>query len=192
MTTGDLSGDTPPGSWAGPRKDLYLPYLFMRANAGDTGTRPVVGAFWESPDIMVLAGVEPSMAPPVPAQLGQTAQAGAPNTLYAHVWNFGQSAAPQTVVEFYWCDPTLGIGPQSAHLVGQTIVALGARGQRPCARGGDVPGGVDADVPQRRARVPRRPRVGLHQRRARDAAVGRVAEPARRAAQHPRRPAPTC
>jgi hypothetical protein len=128
MTPGDLSGDHPPGSWAGPRKDLFLPYLFMRANAGDTGTRPVVGPFWESPDIMVLSGVEPSLAPAIPSQLGQSAQAGAPNTLYAHVWNFGQSAAPQTVVEFYWCDPSLGIGSLSAHLVGQTIVALGARG----------------------------------------------------------------
>ena len=44
------------------------------------------------------------------------------------MWNFGQSAAPNVVVEFYWCDPTLGIGPQSAHLIGQTMVALGARG----------------------------------------------------------------
>ena len=128
MTVGDLQGDHPPNSWAGQRKDLYLPYLFLRANAGDTGARPVVGPFWESPDIMILSGVEPSAAPPVPPQLGQTAQAGAPNTVYAHVWNFGQSAAPQTVVEFYWCDPSLGIGSQSAHLIGQTVISLGARG----------------------------------------------------------------
>jgi hypothetical protein len=128
MTKGDLSGDQPGDSWAGQRKDLFLPFLFMRANAGDTGTRPVVGPFWESPDIFVLSSVQPSAAPAVPKQLGQTAQAGAPNTLYAHVWNFGQSAAPQTVVEFYWCDPSLGIGPQSSHLIGETVVSLGARG----------------------------------------------------------------
>jgi hypothetical protein len=128
MTPGDLTGDNPSDSWAGERKDLFLPFLFMRANAGDTGTRPVVGPFWESPDIMIVAGVEPSSAPAVPTALGQVAQAGAPNTLYAHVWNFGQSSAPQTVVEFYWCDPSLGIGAQSAHLIGQTVVSLGARG----------------------------------------------------------------
>ncbi len=124
----DINGHHPTNSWAGQRKDLYLPYLFMRANAGDTGTRPVVGPFWESPDVLIMAGVAPADAPPVPPALGQTALAGAPNTIYAHVWNFGQSSAPQTVVEFYWCDPSLGIGAQSAHLIGQTVVALGYRG----------------------------------------------------------------
>ncbi|WP_405064955.1 hypothetical protein OG558_23710 [Kribbella sp. NBC_01510] len=120
--------DKPPNQWPGQRGDLYLPFLFMRANPGDLGARPVVGPFWESPDILLLAGVDPGQAPPVPPQLGQTALAGQPNTLYAHVWNFGISQAPCVVVEFYWCDPTLGIGPGSAHLIGQTTVALGARG----------------------------------------------------------------
>jgi hypothetical protein len=118
----------PPNQWPGQRGDLYLPFLFIRANAGDLGARPVVGAFWESPDILLLAGVDPSMAPPVPPELGQTALAGLPNTVYAHIWNFGLSQAPNVVVEFYWCDPTLGIGPAGANLIGQTMVALGARG----------------------------------------------------------------
>jgi hypothetical protein len=128
MGPGDIHGSHDPNSWAGQRKDLFLPFLFLRGNPGDTGTRPAAGPFWESPDIFILAGVRPSDAPPVPPQLGQTAQAGAPNTVYAHVWNFGQSAASQVVVEFYWCDPSLGIGPQSAHLIGQSVIALGARG----------------------------------------------------------------
>jgi hypothetical protein len=118
----------PPNRWPGQRSDLYLPFLFIRANAGDLGARPVVGPFWESPDILLLAGVDPSVAPPVPPELGQTALAGLPNTVYAHVWNFGLSQAPNVVVEFYWCDPTLGIGPTGAHLIGQTMVSLGARG----------------------------------------------------------------
>lgn len=100
----------------------------MRANAGDLAARPVVGPFWESPDILLLAGVEPSLAPPRPPELGQTALAGQPNTLYAHVWNFGLSSAPSVVVEFYWCDPSLGIGPSGAHLIGTTTLSLGARG----------------------------------------------------------------
>jgi hypothetical protein len=120
---------TPPwNQWPGERPDLFLPYLFMRANAGDLGARPVVGPFWESPDVLLLAGVEPAVAPPVPPQLGDTALAGKPNTIYAHVWNFGLSGAPNVVVEFYWCDPSLGIGPGGAHLIGHTSLSLGARG----------------------------------------------------------------
>jgi hypothetical protein len=120
---------TPPwNQWPGDRSNLFLPYLFMRANAGDLGARPVVGPFWESPDVLLLAGAEPAVAPPVPPQLGDTALAGQPNTIYAHVWNFGLSAAPNVVVEFYWCDPSLGIGAGGAHLIGHTWLSLGARG----------------------------------------------------------------
>jgi hypothetical protein len=128
LEPGDLRNPNPPGVWVGGRADLFLPFLFMRANPGDTGTRPVIGPFWESPDILLVAGVEPPNAPDVPPALGETALANRPNTLYAHVWNFGQSQAPEVVVEFYWCDPSLGIGPASAHLIGQTFTTLGARG----------------------------------------------------------------
>ncbi|WP_417564374.1 hypothetical protein [Microbacterium sp.] len=127
LTPGDFDPQ-PPNRWPGPRGDLYLPFLFLRANPGDLGARPVVGPFWESPDILLLAGTDPATAPPVPPALGQNALAGKPNTLYAHVWNFGIGAAPNVVVEFYWCDPTLGIGPAGANLVGQTMTSLGARG----------------------------------------------------------------
>ena len=127
LTPGNF-GTKPPNQWPGQRGDLYLPFLFMRANPGDLGARPVVGPFWESPDVLLLAGVEPAVAPRVPPQLGQTALGGKPNTVYAHVWNFGLAQAPNVVVEFYWCDPSLGIGPGGAHLIGATIVSLGARG----------------------------------------------------------------
>jgi hypothetical protein len=132
LTSGDLNDHHPSDSWAGQRKDLYLPYLFIRANAGDDGTRPVDGPFWESPDVLIMAGVKPSSAPPVPPSLGQVALAGQPNTVYAHVWNFGQSSAPQVVVEFYWCNPSLGINETSAHLIAQTVISLGARGSGQC------------------------------------------------------------
>src|SRR6202035_4388404 len=70
---------TPPwNSWPGTRGDLFLPFLFLRAHAGDLGARPVVGPFWESPDILLLADVDPAVAPAVPPDLGQTAQAGKP------------------------------------------------------------------------------------------------------------------
>jgi hypothetical protein len=136
VSTGRLPGgvvgqcdfQVPPwDTWPGTRGDLYLPYLLMRANAGDLGARPVVGPFWESPDILLLAGVDPAEAPDQPPDLGQTASAGKPNTLYAHVWNFGRSSAPNVVVEFSWCDPSLGIGPGGVHLIGVTVTSLGDR-----------------------------------------------------------------
>jgi hypothetical protein len=128
VTVDDITGRHPAGSWPGPRKDLLLPFLFFRANPGDTGTRPAVGAFWESPDVYLLAGVHPSVAPPIPPELGQTALAGQPNTVYAHVWNFGRAAAHDVVVEFYWCNPTIGFNPAGAHLIGRTTTHLGSRG----------------------------------------------------------------
>ena len=128
VTLDDIVGKNPPYSWPGPRKDLQLPYLFFRANPGDTGTRPAVGAFWESPDVYLLAGVHPSVAPPIPPELGQSALAGKPNTVYAHVWNFGRAAAHDVVVEFYWCNPTIGVNPAGAHLIGRATTHLGNRG----------------------------------------------------------------
>jgi hypothetical protein len=128
LTAGYLQQHNPPNSWAGPRKDSFLPMLFLRANPGDTGSRPVAGVFWESPDIYILAGVSPQDAPDVPPALGQTAQAGAQNTLYAHIWNLGRAAANDIVVEFYWLDPSLGVNAGGVHPIGQTTTSLGARG----------------------------------------------------------------
>ena len=142
---------TPPwNSWPGTRGDLFLPYLFLRANAGDLGARPVVGPFWESPDILLLADTDPAVAPPIPPELGQTAHAGKPTTLYAHVWNFGIAQAPNVVVEFYWCDPALGINATGAHLIGVTVGRARCPRQWPIACRGQVPGPVVPDVRQRR------------------------------------------
>jgi hypothetical protein len=118
----------PPSVWPGPRKDLYLPFLFIRATAGDTGTRPVAGVFWESPDIFVLPGVAPASAPAMPPTLGGVAQAGVDNTIYAHVWNLGQAPAFDVLVEFYWFNPALGFSDADANLIGATWTNLGPRG----------------------------------------------------------------
>lgn len=131
LTPGDLT-PLPPRVWPGPRKNLYLPYLFLRANPGDTGTRPVAGPFWESPDVYILPGVAPDAAPPVPPALGQTAQAGADNTVYAHVWNLGQAPAREVIVEFYWCNPTLGFNPLGLTRIGTAVTSLGDRGGADC------------------------------------------------------------
>jgi hypothetical protein len=118
----------PPDVWPGPRHTLFLPFLFMRANAGDIGARPVVGPFWESPDILIEPGVDPAHAPAIPNSLGAIAQAGVDNTLYAHVWNLGQASSPDTLVEFYWFNPSLGFDGASANLIGATWTDLGPRG----------------------------------------------------------------
>jgi len=138
ITPGDL-GSLQPGSlsplpptvWPGVRKNLYLPYLLMRGNPGDTGTRPL-DVFWESPDVYILAGVAPDLAPPIPPQLGQVALAGQDNTVYAHVWNLGRAPANEVIVEFYWCNPSLGFNPVGAHLIDTAVTNLGARGASDC------------------------------------------------------------
>jgi hypothetical protein len=117
-------GTTPP-----PRKDSYLPYLVVRANPQDRGQRPLPNGtvFWESPDIFVVPNQPAAGAPAVPASLGGMAQAGAPNSLYAHVWNLGRGPAFDVRVEFYWFNPSLGIEEADANLIGFTYVTLGNR-----------------------------------------------------------------
>ena len=129
LTPDDIRNPNGPGVFVGPRADLELPYLFMRANPADLGARPILDApFWESPDIFVMAGIDPNSAPDLPVTLGDTALAGAPNTLYAHVWNFGNAAASEVVVEFYWVNPSLGINANSVNLIAQTFTSIGGKG----------------------------------------------------------------
>lgn len=118
----------PADVWPGQRKDLLLPYLFIRAVEKDTGTRPIVGEFWESPDIFILPGVAPEDAPNEPPKnLGDVAKSGADNTVYAHVWNLGYAPAYGVLVEFFWFNPTLGFDTKGAHLIGRTYVDLNHR-----------------------------------------------------------------
>src|SRR5690349_19187726 len=119
-------GGGPKGPPMGPRKNEYLPYLLVRANAGDRGNRPLNVPFWESPDISVIPG-NASTAPAAPPTPGNVARAGVPNTLWAHVWNLGWSPVYNARVEFYWFDPTLGFNEASANLIGVTYVDLGNR-----------------------------------------------------------------
>lgn len=110
----------------GPRKDEFLPYLLIRAAAGDRGNRPV-DPFWESPDIFVVPNQDAASAPPLPSTFGGIAQAGAPNTLYAHVWNFGKAPVHRARIEFYWFNPSLGITQADANLIGAAWVDLSNR-----------------------------------------------------------------
>ena len=115
------------GPTFGPRKDEYLPYLLIRSSSGDSGARPFNGVFWESPDIFVAPNQEASMAPLMPPTSAGIAKAGAPNTLYAHVWNLGKAPAYRVRVEFYWFNPSLGISRADANLIGAAWVDLANR-----------------------------------------------------------------
>jgi hypothetical protein len=121
---GAIGGVLRKGPTFGPRKDEYLPFLAMRTSSSDRGNRPVSGPFWESPDIFVLPKTEAAGAPLMPPQLGLSAVAGLPNTLYAHVWNLGKSPAYRVRVEFYWVNPSLGVSRADANLVGAAHIDL--------------------------------------------------------------------
>jgi hypothetical protein len=108
----------------GPRKDEFLPYLLVRANASDRGGRPVSDVFWESPDIYVVPNQAADSAPLRPATQGGVAAASAPNTLYAHVWNLGKAPAFRVRVEWWWFDPSLGFSRSAGHLIGASYLDL--------------------------------------------------------------------
>ncbi len=63
----------------------------------------------------------------MPSTFGGVAKAGAPNTLYAQVWNLGKAPAYRVRVEFYWFNPSLGISRSDANFIGATWVDLGNR-----------------------------------------------------------------
>src|SRR5207249_2193593 len=82
---------------------------------------------WESPDIFVAPDQRAETAPLMPPSTAGVAKAGAPNTLYAHVWNLGKAPAYRVRVEFYWVNPSLGISRADAHLVDAAWVDLANR-----------------------------------------------------------------
>ncbi len=121
------TGGSPKGPKLGPRKNEYLPFLLIRADAGDRGRRALTIPFWESPDIFVAANLDATIAPATPITLGGVAEAGVHNTLWAHIWNLGRAPVYNARVEFYWFNPSLGFNQAAANLIGVTYVDLGSR-----------------------------------------------------------------
>jgi hypothetical protein len=50
--------------------------------------------------------------------------AGAENHLLARVFNLGAATAAPTKVDFFWCDPAVGLGPADAHFIGTEYVEV--------------------------------------------------------------------
>lgn len=78
------------------------PRLVIESSVEDDGIRPLLGAFWLSPDIWV----ETNNGVVVPS--GQI-QAGDEYRIAVKVWNKGYGATFGATVEFYWGDPSTDI-----------------------------------------------------------------------------------
>lgn len=78
--------------------------------------RPVPSgeAFWASPYIVVENS----------GGIGLTARAGEDNFVHARVFNFGKATSAPTQVDFYWADPSLGLGPGTFHHIGTEWVEI--------------------------------------------------------------------
>jgi hypothetical protein len=99
------------------RPRAWTPWLVIRYTTMDDGQlRPIADntVFWASPDIWIESS-DP---------LGN-AVAGEPNFVHARVFNLGKSTSSPTRVEFYWADPSLGLGPGHMTLIGTEWVEVG-------------------------------------------------------------------
>jgi len=99
----------------------YTPWLLIRYNATDMGMRPLPSGtpFWASPDISVESS----------DVLGRPV-AGEPNFLHARVFNLGKAPSSPTRVQFYWGDPSLGLGGATMNLIGTEWVEIPAHASR--------------------------------------------------------------
>lgn len=109
------------------RAQRFEPYLLIRSVLGDRGDRPINVPFWESPDIWTAPG-DPATSPVLPSSHGGSLVVGQPNTVYAHVWNLGFAPLAGVLIEFYWCNPSLGIDATHANLIGTARCELAGRG----------------------------------------------------------------
>jgi hypothetical protein len=93
----------------------WTPWLVLRYTLADIGLRPIPAAepFWVSPDIRVESS-DP---------LGRPV-AGEENFVHAKIFNLGKADAMPTRVDFYWADPSLGLGPATMNLIGTEWVEV--------------------------------------------------------------------
>ena len=104
---GDPAGDQHAGTWT--------PWLLIRFATNDAGGRPIANGtvFWLSPDIAVDS-----------SDLWGNAVAGEENFVEARIFNLGKAPSIPTKVDFYWGDPSLGLGPGKMNYIGTEWTAL--------------------------------------------------------------------
>jgi len=103
----------PGGEQHGP--GTWTPWLLIRFAANDAGARPIANGtvFWLSPDIAVDS-----------SDPWGNAVAGEENFVEARIFNLGKAPAIPTKVDFYWGDPSLGLGPGKMNYIGTEWAAL--------------------------------------------------------------------
>jgi hypothetical protein len=103
------------------RRHRYTPWLLLRYNLTDMGLRPMPAntPFWISPDIWVET--TDLLGRPV---------AGQANYLHARVFNLGKAPAAPTRVQFYWGDPSIGLGSANMNLIGTEWVEIPFHGSK--------------------------------------------------------------
>ena len=96
-------------------KDKVTPWLLTRYAPTDLGLRPIPGGvpYWASPDISVESS----------SPLGNPV-AGEENFLHVRIFNLGAADAAPVQVDFYWADPSLGLGPANMNLIGSEWVEV--------------------------------------------------------------------
>ncbi len=97
------------------KRRVYTPWLLIRYRTSDLGLRPIPAgeAHWVSPDIWVESS-DPS----------GSAVAAEDNFVHARIFNLGKATAVPTRVDFYWADPSVGLGPGYMNLIGTEWVSI--------------------------------------------------------------------
>lgn len=100
------------GEWKHPDRPnrRWTPWLLIRYRDIDIGLRPIPSgeAFWLSPDVYVESS-DPS----------GNGVAGEPNWVHARIFNLGAAPAAPTSVEFFWGNPSIGLGGEHMHFIGR-------------------------------------------------------------------------
>ncbi|MCL9844145.1 hypothetical protein [Ralstonia solanacearum] len=107
-------------SWPGYVKEQtgrarYAAWLVLPCNASDYGMRPLPSGtpYWASPFIWAES----------PSPSGNPV-AGAENHIVTRLFNLGAATAAPTKVDFFWCDPSVGLGAADAHFIGTEYVEV--------------------------------------------------------------------
>lgn len=99
----------------GDKRENVTPWLVIRHAPSDLGLRPIPSgtAYWASPDIWVEN--QNGIGNPI---------AGQDNFLHAKIYNLGAADAAPVKVDFYWADPSLGLGASNMNYIGSEWVEV--------------------------------------------------------------------
>lgn len=97
----------------------YTPWLLIRYQAGDTGTRPVPpgATWWESPDVWTQQVSGGAINQPV---------AGQPSMVFTNISNLGMEDADNVSVQYWWANPSIAITEATATLIATQTVSIPA------------------------------------------------------------------